>query len=308
MPGPAGHPGPPPQHNNIHVFDPSANLAYQQQQAANRGMAEAQGQPMKPPQQGYYAGPEQPGLPGFGSSVHLDTAAMQNMQGVAAGLAMDYGQQMASRINSNVNRYVSVGLLRYYFQLNNAFVASKIKVLLFPYRHKAWSRAVSAGGNYAEPRHDINAPDLYLPAMAFVTHILLIAQHLAQQGRFTPEIFGLAASKGLGVVLLEVVLMKLAFYLFPVSSGAGAPFLDLAAYSGYKYVGTVVSMAVGSFTPVYVKYCVSAYTAVSMGFFLLKTLTEVRGAASLTPEVMKQNYCIFALAGLQIPFSWYLAW
>lgn len=43
------------------------------------------------------------------------------------------------------------------------------------------------------------------------------------------------------------------------------------------------------------------------GYFILKTLTEVRGSATLTPEVMKQNYCIFALAGMQFVFTWYLA-
>lgn len=43
------------------------------------------------------------------------------------------------------------------------------------------------------------------------------------------------------------------------------------------------------------------------GFFILKTLTEVRGSATLTPEVMKQNYCIFGLAGVQFVFAWYLA-
>jgi hypothetical protein len=213
--------------------------------------------------------------------------------------------------------------------------------------------------------------------MAFVTYVLLIAYHLGQQGRFTPEVFGLTASRGLGVVLLEVVLMKGTFYFFPsaaLSSGAtGAALLDLVAYSGYKFVGIVISMVLGLFAPIALKHALTVYVALCAGaraviarpcsaqllptarrrcgrvfasallrrtraiahtrsaaprpagrpllllvlrpvvrpragFFILKTLTEVRGSATLTPEVMKQNYCIFAIAGLQIFFAWYLGY
>jgi len=211
-----------------------------------------------------------------------------------------------------INRYFTVDSVRYYFQLNNSFVVSKLMILLMPFRHRTWTRAHAGGGvyPYAEPRHDINAPDLYLPTMALMTHVLLIAYHLGQQGRFTPEIFGLTASKGLGVVALEVTLMKAAFYFFPMPAGAGsgAALLDLVAYSGYKFVGIVVSMLLGLFLPPLFYRFVTLYTALCTGFFVLKTLTEIRGTTTLTPEVMKQNYAIFGLAGLQLLFSWYLAY
>ncbi|KAJ1623823.1 YIF1-domain-containing protein, partial [Pavlovales sp. CCMP2436] len=198
-----------------------------------------------------------PGLPGAG----LDGAAMQNMKGVAAGLAMDYGQQMAGKLHTNMNRWLPIDSMRYYFQLNNAFVSSKLKVLILPFTHKNWSRALAQSGGFAEPRHDINAPDLYVPTMAFVTYILLIAYHLGQQGRFTPEVFGMTASRGLGVVLIEVVLIKAAFYLFPTSGSSGAALLDLVAYSGYKFVGVVISSAVGLFVPSLFAHLVSLYLA-----------------------------------------------
>lgn len=135
-----------------------------------------------------------------------------------------------------------------------------------PHPQQTWARAQGANGGYAEPRLDINAPDLYLPTMAFVTYIMLIALHLGQEGRFTPEIFSLTASKGLGLVLLEVTATKLVFYLFPAaSSGSGAQILDLVAYSGYKFVGVVVSMAAGLVLPSYGRLAVSLYTALCSG-------------------------------------------
>lgn len=138
-------------------------------------------------------------------------------------------------------------------------------------RAQSWSRALSGSGGFAEPRHDTNAPDLYLPTMAFVTYVLLIAYHLGQQGRFTPEIFSMAASRGLGVVLLEVVFMKAAFYFFPASAlpsgsgGSGAALLDLVAYSGYKFVGVVLSSLVGLFAPAAVSHLVTIYVALCTG-------------------------------------------
>ncbi|KAG8464830.1 hypothetical protein KFE25_010198 [Diacronema lutheri] len=229
-------------------------------------------------------------------------------QGVAANIAINYGEEIAGKLHNNINRALPIESLRYYFQLNNAFVMSKLKVLLLPFRHRTWARAQTGSGGFAEPRHDINAPDLYLPTMSFVTYVLLIAYHLGQQGRFSPEVFGLTASRGLGVVLLEVVLMKAAFYFFPSPAvSSGGALLDLVAYSGYKFVGVVLSSLIGLFAPPLLARAVALYVAVCTGYFVLKALTEVRGSTTLTPEVMKQNYCIFALAGMQFVFAWYLA-
>jgi hypothetical protein len=42
-----------------------------------------------------------------------------------------------------------------------------------PKKKKVWKRKQDAGG-YAQPKDDLNAPDLYIPTMAFVTYVLLI--------------------------------------------------------------------------------------------------------------------------------------
>ena len=52
--------------------------------------------------------------------------------------------------------------------------------------------------------------------------------------RFTPEVLGLTASKGLAILGLEVTVVKMMFYLF---NCGGVSLLDLTAYSGYKFVG-----------------------------------------------------------------------
>ena len=44
---------------------------------------------------------------------------------------------------------------------------NKLRLLLFPWRHKPWSRRVRRSENgqaeWQAPRDDLNAPDLYIP-------------------------------------------------------------------------------------------------------------------------------------------------
>lgn len=66
--------------------------------------------------------------------------------------------------------------------MTNSYVLQKILLILFPFRHKSWQRLVAHTAmdgkaneeTFSPPRDDINAPDLYIPAMAFVTYVLLV--------------------------------------------------------------------------------------------------------------------------------------
>lgn len=64
--------------------------------------------------------------------------------------------------------------------MSNSYVLNKIQVLLFPFLHKGWARIVEQMddngqvGAYAAPRSDLNAPDLYIPLMSFVTYIIIV--------------------------------------------------------------------------------------------------------------------------------------
>jgi hypothetical protein len=90
----------------------------------------------------------------------------------------------------------SMATLRPFFNVSNSYVLHKLRVILFPWRHRPWSRAHRAAGSggvavggvppsggaeaaggtmewqtqrrvmmegYAAPREDVNAPDLYIP-------------------------------------------------------------------------------------------------------------------------------------------------
>ena len=62
--------------------------------------------------------------------------------------------------------------------MNNSYVARKLKLIFFPFRHQQWERSGHADGRPRAPKEDVNAPDLYIPAMAFATYVLLFGYTL----------------------------------------------------------------------------------------------------------------------------------
>ena len=121
---------------------------------------------------------------------------------------------------------------------------------------------------YLPPRDDINAPDMYIPVMAFVTYVLLVGVTAGTTNGFSPEILGPTASSALAVILLEFTMIKLCIYLLNITSEV--PILDLLAYSGYKFVGIIFSIIVQlSKAPRSVFWSVFLYTGAATGFFLV---------------------------------------
>jgi protein transport protein YIF1 len=160
-------------------------------------------------------------------------------------------------IDQNLNRYISVPALKHYFNVSNSYVVRKLLLVLFPWRHKPWTRQSArsggpdvAGGNqisaapqtfnYLPPRDDLNSPDMYIPIMAFITYILLSTVLAGMRGSFHPELLGSTTSTALGVVLFELVVLKMAMYLLSINNDS--QLLDLVAYSGYKFVGVIVTL------------------------------------------------------------------
>merc|ERR1712146_234681 len=96
------------------------------------------------------------------------------------------------------------------------------------------------------PVADANAPDLYIPAMAFVTFVLAIGLVKGVAMKFTPEVMSSVATTCLTVWIAETLLMYGAVY-FTLSSTAvrGVGFVDLLALGGYKFVGLVVALLAG---------------------------------------------------------------
>jgi hypothetical protein len=65
-------------------------------------------------------------------------------------------------------RYLPLQLIKTSFDVTNSYVLRKLRLVLFPWRHKPWARtrrSGDAGGDgWMPPRDDINAPDLYIPS------------------------------------------------------------------------------------------------------------------------------------------------
>lgn len=108
--------------------------------------------------------------------------------------------------------------------------------------------------------------------MAFVTYILLSTLLAGIHGAFRPELLGLTATNAFAVVIIELILLKLGTYLLNISNES--QWLDLVAYSGYKFVGVILTVAVsGIFSGVkWISWLTFAYAYAANAFFLVSPL------------------------------------
>lgn len=121
--------------------------------------------------------------------------------------------------------------------------------------------------------------------MALVTFILLSTLIAGLRGDFQPELLGYTATKGLVVVIVEIFALKLGCYLLSISSQS--QLFDLIAYSGYKFVGIIITIAVaeivngGKGTGGWAGWGVFLYTFLANSLFLvsLRRPNHARGSA-----------------------------
>jgi hypothetical protein len=85
------------------------------------------------------------------------------------------------------------------------------------------------------PKLDVNAPDMYIPVMAFVTYILIVGVCMGTQDKFTPEQLGIQASSALGWLVIEVFIIFLSLQVLAVKSALKT--FDIIAFCGYKFYG-----------------------------------------------------------------------
>jgi len=88
-----------------------------------------------------------------------------------------------------------------------------------------------------QPRFELNAPDLYIPTMAYLTYVLVAGFALGTQDRFTPESLGIQASSALAWTILEVLFYLVCFYILNITTTLST--IDILAFSGYKFVGII---------------------------------------------------------------------
>lgn len=153
------------------------------------------------------------------------------LAGAVGSAAKQFGDQHLSRVSS----WFSMEPLQYYFTVDTPYVLLRLRRLLMPFLPAdSWARAAMHDGKALPPRQDPNAPDLYVPVMAFVTFLLVAGLSMGTRDRFSPEALGMLASSMLGWLCLEVLLYYVMVYAFNIQN---LGLLDLCAYSGYKYVG-----------------------------------------------------------------------
>ncbi|KAF2258713.1 YIF1-domain-containing protein [Lojkania enalia] len=246
-------------------------------------------QPPSQPQSGYGAYGQQGGVPSqgggaynmhpaFGGFMNDPTAQMGFQVGKSAVMA---GQEY---LEQNVGRFVNVSALKHYFNVSNTYVATKLYIVLFPWRHRPWSRQQRLSNNgqdgyYLPPREDINSPDMYIPSMALVTYILLSTLLAGLRGAFHPELLGYNTTIALSVLLLEILVIKTGTFLLSISSSS--QLLDLLAYSGYKFVSIITSLLLSELLAhlgiggKWLAWLLFLYCFSANAFFLLRSLKYV---------------------------------
>ncbi|KAI6249371.1 hypothetical protein HI914_02597 [Erysiphe necator] len=238
------------------------------------------------PQSSNYGNPYQPQVPSVGTSTFggygnfiSDPTAQIGFQ--VGQNALKHGTEY---MEQNFNRYFHVSALKHYFNVSNGYVVNKIILVLFPWKHKPWSRKQSVGPNgqegwFLSPREDINSPDMYIPLMALVTYILLSTILSSLRNGFEPELLGYNSTFAFFIVIMEIALLKLGCYLLSISNDS--QLLDLVAYSGYKFVGTIVTLLVSRIfnhnhgTGGWVGWIIFSYTFLANALFLLRSLKYV---------------------------------
>ncbi|KAA0189591.1 hypothetical protein HAZT_HAZT006983 [Hyalella azteca] len=233
------------------------------------------------PQQSYSQAPFQPPQSSFQPPQNsaLGSAAFPAAQFIKdpfiANAAMQYGQNLVGQgqqfIDQNLEKYMSVSKVKYYFAVDTRYVMKKIQLIFFPFAHSDWSvQFEQSEGVQVQPRHDVNAPDLYIPTMAFVTYILVAGLSLGLMNRqvngqriicwqikgllrrvggqriicrqailwFSPDALGMQASSAVVWLVLEVCCVMAALHL---NSGAVVrrPLhaFHVLALAGYKFPG-----------------------------------------------------------------------
>jgi hypothetical protein len=112
-----------------------------------------------------------------------------------------------------------------------------------------------------------------MTVMAFVTYILLSTLLAGLRGAFQPELLGYTASTAFAIVIFEILGLKLGCYLLSISNES--QLLDLVAYSGYKFVGIIVTLVFseiinrGQGTGGWAGWMIFGYTFLANAFFLV---------------------------------------
>lgn len=270
--------------------------------------------------------PRQPGQPpamGPGGMAGGQFAMFQ--QPIVQDMAMQYGQKLADQgkemVHSHIEKYLPIAKLKYYFAVDNSYVVNKLKIIFLPFLQKDWGMKYDHD-NPVQPRYDINAPDLYIPSMSYITYVVLAGIALGMQNRFSSEQLGIQASSALAYSIIEMLIYILTLYIGNISTSLST--LDLLALTGYKY-SAIVSIVAGSILLKRMGYYIAFfYTSAILPMFLLRTMkakvlsepAQTQSAVGYDPYGQPQNdhhvgrkrklYFLFLVTGLQPVLAFWL--
>ncbi|KAL5283562.1 YIF1B family protein [Megaselia abdita] len=277
---------------NPNQFMPTGNYMQPQDPYGNGGVPQQQNYgfqvspspvPSPQPQQQYSNFGQSPqAMPGGGGFPQQPTGFPQPgfnpqfsmfQQPIVQDMAMQYGQKLADQgkqmVESTFEKWIPVTKLKYYFAVDNNYVINKLRLIFFPFMHKNWALQYDQD-NPVQPRFDINAPDLYIPTMAYITYIVVAGFMLGMQNRFSPEQLGYTASSALASSIFELIVYAIVMYVVNISTNIKT--LDLVAFCGYKFVIIVFCTVISIVFQRFGYYAALLYSSVSLAVFLLRSL------------------------------------
>ncbi|GAB5369182.1 hypothetical protein AAMO2058_001383700 [Amorphochlora amoebiformis] len=275
------------------------------------------------PPQGNFGGRRGNTGPGVGGG---GGGGMGTLGDMGSQMMMQHGRQMLqNEIGQQTTRLLAclnITPLKVYFAVDNGYVIHKLRLILCPFRHASWRRmhdtppglggigvspptAPSDPALYKPPKIDVNAPDLYIPTMAFITYILLFAYALGLDNRFTPEVVSLTASWAMASMFIEVLIFWGGFWFLNVEANRRPYLLDLLAYTSYKFVGVILGMISGIAFGAKAYYAVTLLFGATMGIFLMKSLGHVTTTYDGTAN--QRRYFLAFMALLQILLAYILS-
>lgn len=138
--------------------------------------------------------------------------------------------------------------------------------------------------------------------MAFITYVLLygLGRGMATS-TFTPDVLIQSVWRCMILQLIESAIIKFGINSLQVS----IPFLDVQAYTGYRYIGLCVS-TVSKVLGTYMNFLVAIYTSGMFAYFILKTLAAVVPPVSTSGP--PRHITLLAFAAMEFIVMLILSW
>ncbi|KAK9497862.1 hypothetical protein O3M35_003773 [Rhynocoris fuscipes] len=238
-----------------------------------------------------------------------------------ADLAFRYGSNFVDSgkeiVDKELNKYVSISRIKSYFDVDTKYAAKKLFIIIFPFANQTWLPKNIGGA--PNPREDINSPDLYIPLMAYLTYVLLAGLVIGMKSEFRPEVLGILASQALACILVEVIVELITIFITNLQTHFCT--YDLLAFSGYKFIGLTIILALRWLFDKTGYYIALIYCGLALSFFLIRTLKwrminesvayeqQVNGDQSLrvVHQGKRRLYLLITIAFSQPLLLWWLS-